>query len=170
LSAVDSLGFAILRVPAVPARVFVSRHVVFYSSAFVAVGLYLCLMALGGYYVREQGGYWGNALQVLFLLGAAAILVSLLIADFPLRRLRVFIATHFYHNKYDYRVAWLRFVQTLSSADESDISATAIRAVAEIFGSPGGFLVLRDDDRQLQPAGQLAVGAHRAARMRTAWR
>ena len=138
------LGLAVPRLPAVPARVFISRHVVFYSSAFIAVGSYLCLMALGGYYVREQGGYWGNALQVLFLLGAAAILVSLLVAESPLRRLRVFIATHFYRNKYDYRIAWLRFVQTLSSADEPDIRATAIRAVAEIFGSPGGFLVLRD--------------------------
>jgi putative PEP-CTERM system histidine kinase len=134
------------RMPVTEARLFVSRHVVFYSSAFIAVGLYLCLMALGGYYVRYHGGSWGNALQVLFLCGAAAILAWLLLSESPLRRLRVFIATHFYRNKYDYRVEWMRFVQTLAAPEESDVNRTAIRAVAQIFGSDGGLLMLREED------------------------
>lgn len=136
------------RMPANEPRVFVSRHVVFYSTAFVAVGLYLCVMALGGYYVREHGGSWGNALQVAFLCGAIGILALLLVSESPLRRLRVFIATHFYRNKYDYRIEWLRFVQTLSSGEEPDIHRTAVRAVAQIFASPGGMLVMRDEDSQ----------------------
>jgi putative PEP-CTERM system histidine kinase len=139
------LAFGVRRMPAsTPARVFISRHVVFYSSTFVAVGLYLCLMAVGGYYVREKGGDWGNALQVLFLCGAGGILAWLLLSASPLRRLRVFISTHFYRNKYDYRVEWLRFVQTLSSDTDQDIRATAVHAVARIFGSPGGLLIIRD--------------------------
>jgi putative PEP-CTERM system histidine kinase len=133
------------RMPVTEPRVFVSRHVVFYTSAFVAVGAYLCLMALGGYYVREHGGDWGNALQVAFLCGAVAILALLLLSESPLRRLRVFISTHFYRNKYDYRIEWLRFVQTLSSADEPDLHRTAVRAVAQIFGSPGGILMVREE-------------------------
>jgi putative PEP-CTERM system histidine kinase len=133
------------RLPASEPRVFVSRQVVFYTTAFTAVGLYLCVMALGGYYVRERGGSWGNALQVVFLCGAAAILALVLLSESPLRRLRVFISTHFYRNKYDYRVEWMRFVATLSSPDEPDIHRTAIRAVAQIFGSTGGMLVLRDE-------------------------
>jgi putative PEP-CTERM system histidine kinase len=156
------------RLPASRSSVFVSRHVVFYSTAFIAVGLYLTLMALGGYYVRERGGSWGNALQVIFLCGAVGILAVLLLADSPLRRLRVFIATHFYRNKYDYRIEWLRFVQTLSSADEPDLYRTAVRAVAQIFGSSGGLLMLRDNEsnrftlRTTWPesyAGQLECGA-----------
>ena len=138
-------AFGVLRMPATQPRVFVSRHVVFYTSAFVAVGAYLCLMALGGYYVREQGGDWGNALQVIFLCGAVAILALLLLSESPLRRLRVFISTHFYRNKYDYRIEWLRFVQTLSAADESGLHRTAVRAVAQIFGSPGGLLMVREE-------------------------
>jgi putative PEP-CTERM system histidine kinase len=136
----------VLRLPAAEPRVFISRHVVFYTSAFVAVGSYLCLMALGGYYVREKGGDWGNALQVVFLCGAGAVLALLLLSDSPLRRLRVFIATHFYRNKFDYRIEWMRFVQTLSAADEPDLKRTAVRAVAQIFGSSGGLLLLRDED------------------------
>jgi putative PEP-CTERM system histidine kinase len=96
--------------------------------------------------VREHGGTWGNALQVAFLCGAAGVLGLLLLSESPLRRLRVFISTHFYRNKYDYRVEWMRFVQTLSLPDETDIHRTVVRAVAQIFGSSGGLLVLKDDD------------------------
>ena len=134
------------RIPSTRSSVFVSRHVVFYSTTFVAVGLYLTLMALGGYYVRDRGGDWGNALQVVFLCGAVGILAVLLLAESPFRRLRVFIATHFYRNKYDYRIEWLRFVQTLSATDEPDVHRTAVRAVAQIFGSSGGLLMLRDEE------------------------
>jgi putative PEP-CTERM system histidine kinase len=133
------------RMPITEPRLFVSRHVVFYTSAFVAVGAYLCLMALGGYYVRQHGGDWGNALQVVFLCGAVAVLALLLLSESPLRRLRVFISTHFYRNKYDYRIEWLRFVQTLSATDEPDLHRTAVRAVAQIFASPGGFLMIREE-------------------------
>jgi putative PEP-CTERM system histidine kinase len=135
-----------LRMPNTEPRLFVSRHVVFYSSAFVAVGLYLCVMALGGFFVRQHGGDWGNALQVVFLGGAASILALLLLSESPLRRLRVFITTHFYRNKYDYRVEWMRFVQTLSAHQESDVHRAAVRAVAQIFGNVGGLLMLKEED------------------------
>jgi putative PEP-CTERM system histidine kinase len=134
------------RVPAAEVRFFVSRHMVFYTTAFVAVGGYLSLMALGGYQVREHTGTWGNALQVAFLFGAGGILALLIWSESPLRRLRVFIATHFYRNKYDYRIEWMRFVATLSLPDEPDIHKTAVRAVAQIFGNSGGLLFLHDED------------------------
>ena len=137
-----------IRMPSSEARLFVSRHVVFYTSAFVAVGMYLCFMALGGFFVRRYGGSWGNALQIVFLCGAAGILVWLLLSESPFRRLRVFITTHFYRNKYDYRVEWMRFMQTLSAPDEPDLYRTAVRAVAQIFGCPGGLLMLKDEGAQ----------------------
>lgn len=141
---VPSLVLAVRALSMTPAVLFVSRHVVFYTSSFLAVGAYLCLMALGGYYVRLHGGSWGGALQIIFLCGAAVVLASLLLIDAPWRRLRVFIATHFYRNKYDYRVEWLRFVQTLSAGGDGDAHRSAISAVAHIIGSDGGFLLLQN--------------------------
>ena len=79
----------------------------------------------------------------------AALLIVFLLAEWPMRRLRVFISTHFYRNKYDYRITWLRFVQTLSSGEEPDARRNAIRAVAEIFGSTSGLLMIRDQDEVL---------------------
>jgi putative PEP-CTERM system histidine kinase len=146
------LTIGVRKMPASTPNVFVSRYVVFYSSAFLAVGIYLTLMALGGYYVRQHGGSWGNALQIVFLCGAAAILVSLLLSESPLRRLRVFIATHFYRNKYDYRITWLQFIDTLSSNAGDDVRRTAVHAVAQVFSSPGGVLFTHDEQgRQFVP-------------------
>ncbi len=127
------------------ASIFISRHVIFYSTALAAAGTYLCAMAAGGYYVRFVGGTWGDALQLAFLLGAAAVLVSLLWSVTLARRLRVFISKHFYRNKYDYRVEWLRFVRTLSSAAPDNVQFGALQALAQVFASPQALLFIADE-------------------------
>ncbi len=125
---------------------FVSRQVVFYTTTLLAVGAYLLLMAFGGYAIRLYGGTWGGAIQLVFLAGAGIVLATLLASGGVRRRLRVFLSKHFYRNKYDYRVEWLRFIETLSAAEEdADTQETAVRAIAEIFHSPGGVLYLRRD-------------------------
>lgn len=124
---------------------FVSRQVVFYTTAFLSVGIYLMVMALGGYYVRLHGGTWGEPLRLLFFVGAGVVLALLLLSPTMWRRWRVFVSKHFYRNKYDYRVEWLRFIDTLSAAESGDARVTSIRAIAQIFESPGGLLFLRQE-------------------------
>jgi putative PEP-CTERM system histidine kinase len=127
---------------------FVSRQVVFYTTAFLALGTYLLVMGLGGYYVRRHGGTWGESLQLVFFVGAGIVLLTVLLSDTLWRRLVVFISKHFFRNKYDYRVEWLRFVRTLSSLANTDARHASIRAVAQIFRSPGGVLYLRGEAAQ----------------------
>src|SRR5690606_28596673 len=93
----------------------------------------------------EFGGAWGRVGQLVFFAGAAVALAGLLASGTLRRHAAVFISKHFYRNKYDYRVEWLRFIQTLSSTEEKDVRRTAVRAIAQIFSSPGGVLFLRDD-------------------------
>lgn len=145
LLSVPLLVLAVRNSVATNASIFISRHVIFYSTALAAVGTYLCAMAAGGYYVRFVGGTWGEALQLLFLLGAAAVLVSLLWSAMLRRRLRVFISKHFYRNKYDYRVEWLRFVHTLSSAAPENVQLGALQAIAQVFSSPQALLFVADE-------------------------
>lgn len=130
-------------------NVFVSRQAVFYTTTFIATGIYLVIMAIGGYYVRVVGGSWGRVGQIIFFAGALLVLASLLGSEPLRRRVRVFISKHFYRNKFDYRLEWLRFIKTLSSTDEADFRRTAIRAIAQIFSSPGGILFLREDDGEV---------------------
>jgi putative PEP-CTERM system histidine kinase len=123
---------------------FVSRQVVFYTSAIVSVGIYLCAMAAGGFYIRLFGGNWGEPIQAAFLLGAAVVLASLLLSSAFRRRCKVFLSKHFYRNKYDYRVEWLRFANTILQAD-GDLHRLWVRAVGQVVGSPAGALFVRSE-------------------------
>jgi putative PEP-CTERM system histidine kinase len=139
------IAIAVRREPQWSLDVFVSRQAVFYTTTFMGVGAYLLLMAAGGYYVRQFGGSWGRLGQVVFF-GGALLLLALLVGSSVLRRrARVFLSKHFYRNKYDYRLEWLRFIGTLSSGHDEDVRRTAIAAIAQIFSSPAGILWLADE-------------------------
>ncbi len=143
---VPLLAIAARRNPQWSLNVFVSRHVVFYTTSFMAIGGYLLLMSFGGYLIRLYGGTWGRAAQLVFFAGAGVVLLVLIASGNVRRRLRVFLNKHFYRNKYDYRIEWLRFIQTLSAPEEGvDTRDNAVRAIAQIINSPGGVLFLRDE-------------------------
>ncbi|MCM2313423.1 MAG: PEP-CTERM system histidine kinase PrsK, partial [Steroidobacteraceae bacterium] len=144
---VPLIALAARRNPQWSLNVFVSRHVVFYSTTFVAVGAYLLLMAGGGYIIRLYGGTWGRVAQLVFFVGAGVVLLALVASGNLRRRLRVFLNKHFYRNKYDYRIEWLRFIQTLSAPEEGvDTRDNSVRAISQIIGSPGGLLFLQVPD------------------------
>jgi putative PEP-CTERM system histidine kinase len=149
---VPAIAISARRSPAWSLDVFISRQAVVFSTAITAVGLYLLAMAIGGYYVRLGGGRWGAAANAIFFVGALAVLAAIIASGTVRRKLRVFVAKHFYRNKYDYRVEWLRFVQTLSSVDGADIRETGLKAMAQVFESPGAFLYMRGHSgRQFVP-------------------
>ncbi|MGB5101798.1 MAG: XrtA/PEP-CTERM system histidine kinase PrsK [Steroidobacteraceae bacterium] len=146
---VPMIALAARRNPQWSLNVFVSRHVVFYTTTFMVVGAYLLLMAGGGYAIRLYGGTWGRVAQLVFFVGAGVVLLALIASGNLRRRLRVFLNKHFYRNKYDYRIEWLRFIQTLSAPEEGvDTRDNSVRAIAQIIGSPGGVLFLRATDAE----------------------
>lgn len=146
---VPTIAVAARRNPHWSLDVFVSRQALVFSTMLIAAGLYLVVMALGGYYVREVGGAWGVAAQIVFLAGAGVVLTVLVFSGTIRRRLLVFLSKHFYRNKYDYRVQWLRFVETLSATEEGDPRRRSVQAVAQLFESPGGALLEFDDRGQV---------------------
>jgi putative PEP-CTERM system histidine kinase len=121
-----------------------SRQAAFYTSSFVAVGGYLLLLSLVGMSLSalpEVGR--GFAQLVLWSLGLVSLAFALF-SETLRRRLRVFIASHFFAQRYDYRAEWLRFIRTLSAQDGSDsLPKRAIRALAQIVESPRGALWTR---------------------------
>ena len=122
-------------------KLFISRHVVFYTTSFVLVGGYLVLMSIGGWYLRSSGGAWGRPAEVFFLTAAALLLAVMIFSGTARRKLMVWLTKSFYRNRYDYRAEWLRFIRTLSAQSESQsIQETAIVSVAQILGSDRGAL------------------------------
>jgi putative PEP-CTERM system histidine kinase len=89
------------------------------------------------------GGRWGVAANVLFISGAVVVLAVILLSGAVRRRLRVFLHKHFYRNKYDYRIEWLRFVETIASARGEDVRRTSLQAIAQVFQSDGAILYTR---------------------------
>jgi putative PEP-CTERM system histidine kinase len=146
--AVPVLAIAIARDPRLSLDIFVSRRMVFHTTALLGTGLYLLAMGLGGYYIRTYGGEWGTIFQVLFMFAAGLVLMVVFFSGRLRASLRVFINKHFFHYKYDYRDEWLRFIQTLSSGQPDDrMRERAIHSIAEIIDSPGGILWMRQMNR-----------------------
>jgi putative PEP-CTERM system histidine kinase len=140
---VPMIALAARRNPQWSLNVFVSRQVVFYTTSFLVIGAYLLIMAAGGYLIVLYGGTWGRVAQLVFFAGAGVVLMVLMSSAGLRRRLRVFLSKHFYRNKYDYRIEWLRFIDTLSRRDtEADVRGNAVRSIAQIIGSAGGVLYL----------------------------
>ncbi len=145
--AVPLIAVAAARNPKWSVGVFVSRQVVFYTTALLGGGIYLLAMAAGGYYVRLYGGTWGAFAQMVFLGGAALMLAVILFSTEVRGRVRVFLVKHFYKSKYDYRLEWLRLIGTLATPDEAiPLRERAVQALAQLVESPAGGLWLQQEE------------------------
>ena len=150
---VPLLAVATARNPGWSLDVSVSRRMVFHSTAMLAAGAYLLVMAMAGYYIRFFGGNWGAVLQVTFLFGAALLLCVILFSGTLRARLKVFLSKNFFSYHYDYRDEWLRFTRTLSEGEPGTrLRERSIQAIAELVDSPGGALWLAEESGAFERA------------------
>lgn len=146
-------------------NIFVSRRVVFHSTAAVIAGLYLLLMSAAGYYLNSYGGTWGAALRAVFLFGALLFLAALIFSAQIRSRVRMFLAKHFYKNRYEYGEVWLSFTRQLSTseADPGQLRNTILRAIADIVDSTAGIMWCKDD------SGTFVINAQWSMEGKPAW-
>ena len=144
--AVPLIAVTVLRNPDRGLPVFLSRRMVFHSTAVLGAGIYMLLMAVAGYYIKHYGGEWGTVLQITFLFGAIMVLIALLFSGQLRSRAKVFLNKHFFSYRYDYREEWLRLMALLAGQhSELPIIERVIWALSEIVDSPAGILFLADD-------------------------
>jgi signal transduction histidine kinase len=156
--AVPLLLLAARRNPAWSVDVFVSRHVTFYTTSLVGIGMYLTVMAIAGYGLRAAGGEWGTVLQVVFLFGAAVLLAWIIFSPAARAQLKVFIAKHFYSNKYDYREEWLALTRRLADGEGAEpLPQRGLGALVELSGAEGGALWALDPGREAEGFRRLAA-------------
>lgn len=126
---------------------FVSRHIIFYTTSLSATAIYMIIMAVTGFYIKEYGGSWGSILQIIFFVGAIMVLMIVMFSGQTRAYLKQFISEHFYSNKYDYREEWLRLMGILfSSSEELPIHQRVLKGITQIVESQGGVLWLRKDN------------------------
>lgn len=139
------IGLSVARNPTMRLDLFLSRRVVFHTTALLSAGVYMLLMALTGYYIQVWGGEWGAVLQIVFLFGAVVLLVAMLFSGQLRARAKVFFNKHFFNYRYDYREEWLRLIGTLSGRQSSTpLPERVIWALGETVESPGGLLWTQD--------------------------
>lgn len=130
-----------------PVQLQLSRSVVFHAGTLTLAGLYLMIAAAGGYYVREVGGTWGEALQVLFLSLFIALFGLIMTSPRFRARLMVFISQNFFDYKYDYREEWLKITEAFSSLKESPpLTERVVQVLADLVESEDGALWIKDDE------------------------
>jgi len=135
-------------------NIFVSRDIVLNTTAILGGGFYLLAMAGAGYYLKEFGGNWGRVGQVMFFTLAVVFLFAILSSAQLRAKIKVFLGKHFYKNKYDYRIEWLRLTEDLNDQVQSKSHyQTAIEAMAHIVDARSGLLWLRNEKGMYNNAG-----------------
>jgi len=122
-------------------NVFVSRDVVFYSSMLLISGMYLLLLALAGYIINYFGGAWGDVVSIVFIILGGAVLATLLMTEKLRREVKVFITKHFFANRYDYRLEWLKSIDQLNNPNDENYYKTATRIICSSLNIEKGALV-----------------------------
>ncbi len=146
LVVVPLLAISAVRSESWSLNIFVSRDIVLNTTAIFGGGLYLLVIAGAGYYLRDYGGSWGRIGQVLFLSLAVVLLAAVLSSGQLRARIKVFLGKHFYKNKYDYRIEWLRLTKELSNNAQNEACYRAvIEALANIVDARAGLLWLSDE-------------------------
>jgi putative PEP-CTERM system histidine kinase len=147
------LGVALSRIPRWESAAFLSPRIVFFNATLLGAALYVLTMALGSYYVRQLGGTWGGAGQVLFLAAGLLALAVAVLSDQFRAWSRVTLAKHFFPYRYDYRTEWQKLTRALSEADEMPVYERIVRVMAGFMNATAGGLWLRDAEGAYVPVG-----------------
>lgn len=131
-------------------RVFVSRNVVFYSSMLLIAGVYLLIMAFAGYLINYIGGEWGNLVSITFLMLGGVVLIVLLMTESLRRKVKVFIAKHFFANKYEYREEWLNLIEKIETTSAESYYQMATQIMMSKLNVGQGAIVKRVTDTQFK--------------------
>ena len=124
----------------------IPRKTVFYSTVLFGCGIYLTLMSLVGYFLKQTNAEWGESLQTIFVFLA----ILLLIASFTSGKIRalakVYFGKHFFHYSYDYREEWIKISESLAKLGSlDDLKHFIIVTLTDLVESSGGGLWLRND-------------------------
>jgi putative PEP-CTERM system histidine kinase len=138
------LARAVHRRPQWSLAIFVSPQARAYLPRLLAMAGVLAVivaaMPLYGSLESTDKHLLAVALIALTALPVSALLFSQRLSA----RVRVFLSKHFLPFRYDYREEWLRLIDTLATPDQRlPLPERAIKAVAQIVGSPAGLLWMR---------------------------
>jgi putative PEP-CTERM system histidine kinase len=110
-------------------RIFVSRQVVYSTIAPLIFAGYLLLLGVVSLLMRACGFSLPFILQWLLVIIGLLLILALALSGKARHRVKYFISTHFYVNKYEYRDEWLAFSYLLRGELNEKGVVNALRQV-----------------------------------------
>lgn len=124
-----------------PMNVNISRRLVLSTSSLLLTGLYLMLISIGGWWLREFGGNWGELLAVLFILAAVIVGLVMLLSRDIRERFQLALTQNLFANKHDFREQWPRITATLlDGRSDASLGQRGIRALGDLVNAHRGAL------------------------------
>jgi putative PEP-CTERM system histidine kinase len=140
-------------------KVTVSRKLVFHTTILFGTGLYLIMMSLAGFYIRDFGGNWGEVAQIFFIFLALLLLFALFASGKVRALAKVYFNKHFFHYRYDYRDEWIKLSKTIAQLGSiSELSGFIIKTMAKLVDSSGGGLWLKNEQGSFYLAEESNLG------------
>lgn len=125
----------------------VSRTATMHSLSVLALVAYAGAMMIGTSVIGAIGGPQARALQTALVFGATATLLTLMSSSWLRAWVRVKLSKHLFRHRYDYRVEWARFTETLGRPHEAaPLAERVVQALADLTASPAGMLLMAGGD------------------------
>lgn len=143
--------FALASVRNTEWKLKLSRSIAFRSLSLVAIAGYLLMMVIIATALEIIGGDYARLAQISFIFGTSIAALLLLPSGKFRAWFKVKLAKHFFQHRYDYRVEWIRFTNTIGrpGPDSAPFHERVVKAIADITESPAGILLMPDDSGRL---------------------
>jgi putative PEP-CTERM system histidine kinase len=140
------IGYATARHRLLNRKFFISRKVVYSFVAPLVFGLYLVIMGVAVFFMRLFGLVLPTILFWLLLIGGLVGVTIFAFSDKIRQKVKFFISTNFYNNKYEYRDEWLDFSRLLHGVlTETEIVSALYRILAKSLYTHIVFIWLGDE-------------------------
>jgi len=121
------------------------RKIVFYTTSLLGCGIYLILITLAGFYIKNANAVWGEVAQTLFIFLSILVLAISFTSAKIRALLKIYFSKHFFHYSYDYREEWLKISRALAKLESlEELKIFIINTLANLVESNGGGLWLKD--------------------------
>ncbi|NIM18822.1 MAG: PEP-CTERM system histidine kinase PrsK [Candidatus Latescibacteria bacterium] len=115
-----SFFYATIRYHLFDIQAYIGRDFVTSVLTVTISGIYITALALISFLARLLGFPYDRFASTVIGMFAVFLLIAVLISGRAKRRLRHFIETNFYANRYDYRKEWKRYAQLMGSSETID--------------------------------------------------
>ncbi|MDO8845999.1 XrtA/PEP-CTERM system histidine kinase PrsK [Methylicorpusculum sp.] len=140
------LAISIVRLQEHTTSLTVSRKLVFHTTVLFATGIYLILMSVVGYYIRDYGGNWGQLAQIAFIFLSILLLIILFVSGRTRALVKVYFNKHFFQYSYDYREEWIKLSKTIAQMDSiTELYGLILKTMANLVESSGGGLWIKNE-------------------------